>query len=117
MKFYKRDSDKIKFRAWDVINNQMVYPRIIKESFSAISSGDLINKYEVIMQFTGLVDMSDNDIYEGDIVKHCSQILYVGFGNGEFKFFSKDNIWQKYIDTNEMKIIGNIYENSEIILQ
>ena len=57
-----RDWNAVKFRAYDEINKEMVYPRIIKESFSAISNGDLLNRYEIVMQYTGLNDRNNKQI-------------------------------------------------------
>lgn len=107
-------SREIKFRAW-----------IAKEKYMAIQgTPDLENlksfmfhygDEEILMQYSGLKDGRGNEIYEGDIVKYGWRNLFVVFSNGEFKFFDKYNRWERYIDTNEMLIIGNIYENYEML--
>ncbi len=121
----------IKFRAWDNINKIMVYPRIIKESFSAISSGDLLNRYETLMQYTGLKDQNEIEIYEGDIVTFGREYKYnVVFENGCFYLYHYKGLkeiddtpyrWGAMFRINEikldieLKVIGNIYENPELL--
>jgi hypothetical protein len=44
---------EIKFRAWHELEKEMVYP--LARGFNQIvSNGDILDKYEIIMQFTGL---------------------------------------------------------------
>ena len=105
----------IKFRAWDNINKIMLYPAVVKESFTAISSGDLLNKYEIVMQYSGLNDKNGKEIYEGDVVKDGLRFLFCKFTNGSFNFFTKHGFMITNVDTTWFEIIGNIYENPELV--
>ena len=89
--------------------------------------------YEYLMQFTGLLDKNDVKIYEGDIITYNM----IGWDekinekyNNQFKgiiVYNWDKFQIKYSDTKlskcyhylnkaqKMKIIGNIYENPELI--
>ena len=58
---------EIKFRAWDKVNNKM-YDWKYLFSFKSVC-GLFDNSNLELMQFTGLLDSSGKEIYEGDIVK------------------------------------------------
>lgn len=80
---------------------------------------------ETVGQFTGITDVYGNDIYEGDIVHMYSvmpgcdidEIGIVKFIECAFLFEKTDgsNGWSIFNEATEIKVIGNIYENSELL--
>lgn len=88
---------------------------------------EVASHYEV-MQYTGLKDKNEIPIYEGDIVSTdlSRPFLIVEFRNGAFMYQCHDN-GQDYYDhmepafsevvglTKYHEVIGNIYENPELL--
>jgi hypothetical protein len=110
-----------KYRAWDKENKKMIfYANIWNNSqpskFCSIGParfGNLLLPIE-LMQFTGLQDKNDKDIYEGDIVKSGKRDFEVVFESGSFMMCFANGASMMFI--NEMvEIIGNIYENPELV--
>jgi len=117
---------EIKFKAWDFEAKRMFTPVNIP---NYISEDGAHHHY---MQYTGLKDKNGKEIYEGDIVKHQQQV-FDEFGEHVSKVFYKapsfmmenisgklSGLWalpeQYAIDNHQaFEIIGNIYENPDLL--
>ena len=114
----------IKFRAWSKKGQYMEQVRGYWWEEEGCNSENLEDGFRyddyVLMQYTGLKDKNAKEVYEGDIVKFrainpCSgkasyeEIILVTWEdyNCGFNVFS-----DKFID---WEIIGNIYENPELL--
>jgi uncharacterized phage protein (TIGR01671 family) len=126
---------KIKFRIWDKGRNEWVHDtahaislfgeyiimgEILRRPDDSIVSLDELNDLDA-MQFTGLYDRNDKEIYEGDIV-----IFDVRQGGEKEPAMKRQQGKVKYTPflcfatwdagyCHNIKIIGNIYENPELI--
>lgn len=108
----------MKFLVYDPIRNELLLSPNVKEHlgswFDANCNLSIKNfKDKIFLRFTGLQDIKHEDIYEGYIV-YIKDIgnVEIKFENGSFMFGS-----YFYHDiTNDIQIIGNIYQNSDIEL-
>jgi len=106
---------EILFRAWD--GEQMITGDV-KRLFGGIPNHELIQRHpSTLMQNTGIKDKNGNEIYEGDIVSwegYCGDEEKreireeVIFGGGAFNPVCS-------MPGDEFEIIGNVYENFELI--
>lgn len=125
---------EIKFRAWDSRNGKwfdknLIYPAISQNGGVIAYKGDekLYNtEHIIISQFTGLLDKNSKEIYDGDIVKTKDKEVGVVAWREET---DPDYAWGwriKWITSeipqsliciisNRPEIIGNIYENPELL--
>jgi len=117
---------EIKFRAWDTEINKMVYPvtfSVIDNNLRPLklnTDGNSSYKFFPLMQYTGLKDKNGKEIFEGDEINVDGYISqegnrhYVEFYKGAFgsNVYSDFELLSKY---KNIEIIGNIYENPELI--
>ncbi len=104
---------EIKFRAWVSHQKQFWYPgTIIRVSLGEDLQKEL-GEDIILMQFTGLKDKNGKEIYEGDIVHHGKNAVSpVEFHDGSFTVATTSVMHRR---SNELKVIGNIYENPELL--
>jgi len=115
---------EIKFRAWGKRDKKMYYDVGMSEDkvFSELPcygswSGMVIDVEDclvAVMQYTGLKDKNCVEIYEGDITENEYDSYVVIFEDGCFRFDSGTRTLPM-INSNTMLIIGNIYENKELV--
>ena len=119
----------IKFRAWDKENKEMQIVYNLnwlgdRQMWEVNLEGDS-RRFE-IMQFTGLKDKNKKEIYEGDLLldKKCSNSYvkpaecYFEDGGFNFKGSGCDSCDEKLgnnLINYDFEVIGNIYENPELL--
>lgn len=112
-----------KFRVWDKKDRVMCdlisfFPR---EKEVDISNGYAIwrrpYKDIKIMQWTGLKDVWGDKIYEGDIIRgpYDTGIIGYEFITIEVKYDLLEGFQLRQFDLNRTEILGNIYENPELL--
>lgn len=117
---------ELKFRVWNVIEGKWngihnQEPKMVGELCchkGIYLIPESTSKNLIVQQYTGLKDKKGVEIYEGDILSYEGMhkvgegVSIVSFEDGSFMidedFASKD--WAA-----EHKVIGNIFENSELL--
>ena len=105
---------KIKFQAWDREHKKMVY-EIPLATVNFYGSLNEFFKETALMQYTGLHDKNGTEIYEGDIIQIAT--TYNGW-RAEVKWDNRYMTGEaelRRFDKNCIEIIGNIYENKELL--
>lgn len=114
---------EIKFRAWDG-EKMFFYPKwstlhskfvlYFSEQIDYVDESDNDNSV-VLMQYTGLKDNKGKDVFEGDITDVGVVVWhdeYLGFFlEGEFI----EGNYKPLYDNVFVEVIGNIYENPELL--
>jgi hypothetical protein len=105
----------IKFRTWD--GEKYVSPDYIsRNGFAWWKENSIPTSSDTVEQFTGLLDKNGEEIYEGDVVDYLGIRFKIIFHCGAFgyKYFG-DFHWLVNFDKTQLKIIGNIFENPELL--
>lgn len=134
---------EIKFRVWDKELNIMSYDnddllvmflgKDICVAYDTPAGDGVVNSYE-LMQYTGIKDKNEKEIYEGDIVKFIDEeVTYSDCGYDYDEFINTGRVifndklmgWDitnRNMDLEEIwhyseyiEVIGNIYENPELL--
>ena len=129
-------SREIKFRAWLKEEKKMVIVETIdfsEKSIQYLEKNEIIDAYLLrrmifddieLMQYTGIKDKNGTEIYEGDILKDKKGRLAIVKWHGSFSafmccFVSEENLYKKnkflYLAYMNLEVIGNIYENRELL--
>jgi len=136
---------EIKFRAWDKDSKLMLYkefydhnwyttPKNDEDGCHTYSSMQYSDQYhKELMQYTGLKDKNGKEIYEGDIVGHplcvkgdhapdepCEHFVgRIQFETDRGQYFAVNMQRNGYViemsEAYKFEVIGNIYENPELI--
>lgn len=114
---------EIKFRAWFEKFKEMYIVKGIdfQREMAYFDKYNYRSIYDIeLMQYTGLKDKNNKEIYEGDIVTLHNSKYKVIFLNEEARFVLRDDEFEYEIpftnnNNKRMEIIGNIYENPELL--
>lgn len=119
---------EIKYRAWDEINKKMLnwYEFLdtnVKNTFISPESTGLI-----LMEYIGICDKNGKEIYKNDIIKlkklDKNPIIALIDWSREYLSYvliTEDvaHVFENlgdYLDEYDLEIIGNIYENSNLLI-
>ena len=107
-----------KFKAWDKYNRKMIYLGTLEDIYMARAARrdyDFAN-YE-ILQYTGLNDKNEKNIYEGDILEvedHINMRVIWSYEDGKWITQSGRELG-KMLKEYKCKEIGNIYSNPKLL--
>ena len=122
-------SREIKFRAWLKEEKKMVNVETMDftdKSMQYLEKNEIIDAYLLrrvifddidLMQYTGLKDIEDYEIYENDILwnEWDEEYQVVIFVEGEYKVKGKTSVQNLYNNLDFIEICGNVHENLEIV--
>ncbi|HEV5386930.1 TPA: hypothetical protein VY641_000893 [Streptococcus pneumoniae] len=123
------------FRAWDKARNEMNYRVMVGNCDTDDENWTCpiiwieerqdwlhFDDYDSIMQSTGLKDKNGKEIFEGDIVKMAKDVYsepnyyeVVRHRGGAYRLESKQHGCELWLRHTDCEVVGNIYENKELL--
>jgi uncharacterized phage protein (TIGR01671 family) len=117
---------EVRYRAWHK------YAKLMKDVQSINFSGEWITveeygedlkvncwpfHYIELLQYSGARDKNGGMIYNGDIIKTNKNFYQVKFENSSYLLFPKETyfIYLSGFSSHQVEIVGNIYENPELL--
>lgn len=117
---------EIKFRAWDDITKELIFPNDKHEPYQT-ALGIMIKHFSNLMQCTSLKDKNEKEIYEFDIckfynkhnqtwyirvVRYCPMFACFGLYPNMDEVWNYESDWLKI---SEIEIIGNLFQNPKLL--
>ena len=118
---------EIEFRAYSKRTKKMYnvlaiffYQKVVKLSKTCGSGISFLEQLDdvVLMQYTGLKDKNGNEIFEGDIVSYFrNELAVIVYRDGgvDIRSLSWGDCEPLQRRSGEIEVIGNIYQNKELI--
>lgn len=127
---------EIKFRAWNTKTKEMFSAEeMAEDQLTLLPTGKFINVHSgslelsviypidimIPMQYIGLKDKNSKEIFEGDILCFLNDMKYglkeviYSIDKGGWNFLVDSNEDWDTFDSNDYEVIGNIYENPELL--
>lgn len=107
---------EIKFKAWDREEKKFINCTLGQSEQPTLQwiGNFLYADLEPWQQYTGLKDIDGKEIYEGDIVGHYVAEEIGGPRTFE-SFRSVIKWWPDMVDVDRARVIGNVYENPNLL--
>jgi len=126
---------ELKFRLYDKLDNKMIYDEAglslmmsLDGDYSVAKLGETgwksnESKYYEIMQYIGRKDKNNKDIYVDDYVRCITnlydisydEILPIIWRENSLQFDTEHGVSLELLNQNEIEVVGNIYENEELL--
>lgn len=120
---------KLKFRAWlkkrQEMDNEIDHISWLEDELYCIGDGItyMVSAEDlVLMQSTGLFDKNGKEIFEGDVVKMSKDVYseptyyeIVRHYGGAYRLDSKQHGCELWLRHTDCEVVGNIYENKELL--
>jgi YopX protein. len=121
---------EIKYQAWYKKENRMIYPVIqlhldnmpfigwyetVQDAVEGKLTTAFLDEVE-LREYIGRKDKNGKEIYEGDI-DGSDEPMFVAYEDGSFglKYSEKSDYFNSCISWDRCEIIGNIYENPDLL--